>query len=537
MRSIISLLPERVVLISENMHEFLPTSNSSIRPIERLKEKAAGSRREIKECWWFGPVQIDFDLPEGEFSEDSRFPELIKELSASLRKQGHPEPAKPSPASKMIIGFHEIPPEPGSLFERVQEIYPLALTASKKYDTNVLEQNYTVVVALKDDIAGMKKREMERVVRMLMARLGALKIIILHSEYYALATMEGGFGIEPIDKPEAIDRLRDRLVTHAIAKESGKCKTVPDVISEEQWRGSEVPGFITEAFRQLGEWGYIDKPFDLRSVVSDKRAGLIELVMGWSRQSESAGAAFDPAIQVSEEYRIGKATGVIMATASGRFGADKTNMNPETDITPVTIVPKPDYQPNEDDLLSLYGFGRYALGIKGRGRPKGPSIEFDEMSVPFRYSEMRRVSLHPSEGGWRLDPNGEIFIPRVRGFVHIHQGIREIRPQIFWGKNALQLVEYVPANLKDYPYPVGCGKDIMFACTADATRRSRGVNDLESGYLLTLFDAINHGTNILLLTKPLPGTDLIPEDPFEVLLPLLDPEKGAIVLTNEIAQI
>lgn len=521
-------------------------NESSIYPTELLREEAARSKREIENCWWFrqaGPVQIDLDFPEGEsrkeIATDQRFRRLIKGLSASLQQQGHKKPGRPDKSSDMIIGFHRLPAEPVSLFDRVQEIYPLALAASKKYDTNVLEQNYTAVVAIEDDIPRMKKREMERAVRMLMGRLGALKIIILHPEYYALATMEGGFGIEPVDKPGAIDRLRDRLVTHAIAQESGKYESVKDVISEQQWQRSPVPLFITDAFRRLGEWGNIDKPFDLRSVVSEERARLIERVMGWSRQSESAGAAFDPQIRVPEEYRMGEATGVIMATASGRFGADKTNMNPKKDITPVTIVPRPDYQPSKDDPLSLHGFERYALGIEGRGESIPPSIEYDEMSVPFRYSELVRVSPHPDpeRKGWWLDPNGEIFIPRVRGFVHIHQGISEIRPQIFWGKNALQLVEYVSANLKDYPYPVGCGKDVMFACTADAVRRSHGVHDLESGYLLILFDAIDHGTNILILTEPLPGRDFIPADPFEVLLSLLDPEKGAIKLTDEIAQI
>lgn len=543
----------------------------------------AQAPRPIENCWWANPVKIDFDLEYGDVPPSDphhqRFMTgLVESLGRQVIKGEHhklpympqskfnhifPLPHSPGPDSDMIIGFYDIPKVAGSLMDKVPEIEPMALIANKKYfkeedNTNALKKNYTVVVTIDEDIAKMPKRKAEEITRMLMIRLGAMKVVMIHPnkensrevDYYALGTMEGGLAVEYADRPGAIDRLRDRLVTHACAKDSGSFEEQLDVISEKDWRKAKVPEFIGQVSRQLAEWGYIDKPFDITTVASEERAKLIEYIMRWSgsRQNESAVAAFEPMINVPEKFRMGEATGVIVSSLSGRFGADKRLLT-KSDTVPVAIVRRKDYEPNPKDPLALEGFDRYSLGVVGqkKGEVGGPSIEFDEMSAAMMYSGFVRVSLHESGMGYKLDPNGTIVIPRVRGFVHMHQGIDEISSKIIpdLGRSARELTEYVRANFIDFPYPVGCGKDIMFACSTDAARRSQVVHyreedpnyQLPPGAQVVFFDALDHGTNALVVTEPLPGTDLIRLDPFYAFRQIVDKYSGGIVFSDELAMV
>lgn len=515
----------------------------SLSPRDMLREAASGVPRGIENCWWFHHVQIDFDMTAGKLPKDPLHRDFMLQLDCSIIEQGHKTLGVPGKSSDMIIGFYDLPLDGGSLMERVPEVEPAKIwAAGQKYKVNTFEKNYTLVVTLPEDIAAMPKREAEKVVRMLMARLGALKILMIHpdddgkAKYYAFGTMEGGLAVEDAAHPGAVDRLRDRLVTHACSRESGSFEKVSDAIGVDQWNQSAIPDIVAGVSRQLASWGYIDKPFDTREVASEARASLINHIMGWSRQSESALAAWAGDINPPDAYQMGLAKGVIVSSKSGRFGADKTQLKRE-DTIPVAIVPFPDYHPVPHDPLSLYGFNRYSLGIVGQN-VGGPSIEFDEMAAAILYSGFVRVKLHPNGQVFQLDMNnGDIYLPRVRGFVHLHQGVSEIVQAKKWDMNSADLIDYIPANLTDYPYPVGCGKDIMFACSTDAARRSFGVRSIGSGTQIALFDALDHGTNILLLTEPIPGTDIIPYDPFEAFMELVNPETGVLRLTSELAMV
>lgn len=521
----------------------LQMSQDVMSPIQALREQADLSDRHIENCWWYHEVNIDFDLPPVSDLMDPQHLQLMNQLQTSSIAQGHRSSGIPNESSDMIIGFHNIPEGEGNLMERVLEVDPMMiLKANKSYKINAFQKNYTVVVTLAEDIAQMDKREAEKITRMLMARLGALKILMIHPDdegrpkYYALGTMEGGLAIEDAGKEGAIDRLRDRLVTHACAKESGSFDKKPNVVNQDEWERSNTPEYIASTSRQLAKWGYIDKPFDLRLVCSKERADKIQMIMGWSRQSESAIAAYMWDVNIPVQYHMGQATGTIVSSRSGKWGADKTKLQREETI-PVAIVPRQDYHPGPDDPLSLYGFDRYSLGIEGQNI-YGPSIEFDEMSAAILHSGLVRVRRDYELGGFILDDEGEIFLPRVRGFVHIHQGVREIQSgNKYWERTATDLVEYVPANFTDYPYPVGCGRDIMFACSTDATRRSKSVRNIGSGVQVVLFDALDHGTNVLLLTEPIPGTNFIPDSSFETFLTLVDKENGAVKFTDELAMV
>lgn len=133
-----------------------------------------------------------------------------------------------------------------------------------------------------------------------------------------------------------------------------------------------------------------------------------------------------------------------------------------------------------------------------------PSVEADEFVAAILNSPRVRVAPHP----------------------------------LIYGQNALMLVEYIPANFQVAAYHVGCGRDQTLAISVDAVRRSRAIQNPYSAYLMAFFNAFGHSDNLLVATKPLPGTDYIPEDPLsEVLLPLIDKDTGPVRLTEELARV
>ncbi|OGG31789.1 hypothetical protein A3I80_01845 [Candidatus Gottesmanbacteria bacterium RIFCSPLOWO2_02_FULL_40_10] len=77
----------------------------------------------------------------------------------------------------------------------------------------------------------------------------------------------------------------------------------------------------------------------------------------------------------------------------------------------------------------------------------------------------------------------------------------------------------------------------MFATSTDAARRLIRTTPVGSGIQVAAFDAMDHGTNFLLLTEPLPDTNFIPDDPFSIMLELVNPDVKAVRLTDEIAQV
>ena len=464
---------------------------------------------------------------------------FTNELASRLVDQGHPAPGRPTQDSDMIIGLLDIPRGESPLSQRMAEIPAKIMEASSRYGINAFKKNYTLVTTIAEDLTQLPKREMEYEVRSVMSRAGALKILFQTPDKIALATMEGGLGHEFRDNPQMVKNMRDRLVTFACARASGSYQVVENAINREELESSRMPDHIASAFRWMGEWGYLAKPFSVDMVASRERARLAERMMGWSRQSESAGAAQDPTVTAPEEYRMGQATGVVLTTKSGRFNIDKTKLTRE-DVIPVSVVERDDHAIRNGDPYALSGFRRYALGVIGETARQivGPSIEYDEMAAALDRSPSIRVSHHPSGLGWKPDASGEIVLKRARAFFHGHFAVSEVEPTPIWGKNALEVVEYIPANVRDYPYPFGCGVDIAFACSSDAMLRSRGVQDVNSGIMLAYFDAMDHGTHVVILAEPIPGTDLIPYDPFSsTLLPLIHPETGPMRLSQEVPQV
>lgn len=518
----------------------------TIYPKELLLRQAATTERHIERTRWFRHLPISFDMPYGIEALHPLQQEFVHNFSSAAREQGHTVLDTPTSETELMFGFHNVPFGAEPLDKRVEEIEPLVMAASKRYGFNALQRRFITVVPIEENVAQMPKRQMERTMRMLMERLGSFSVLAINPKYgfSALGTLEGGLGIEYANEQSAIKKMRDRVINYACAVDSGSYAGIKGAISEEDWASTNMPRYIADNFRAYAKRGYIPPPFEYSSVASMERTKLIHRLLGHSRQSESAAAAEDPTAEIPLEYQMEEITGAIIATVTGKTGADKTNMDPKKHFVTVSIRPKEGYVPNHKDPWALNSFKRYALLREGY-EGNVPSVEFDEMTAAIKNSPVIRVRRHPKGHGYQRHPEGKLRMHLIRGFKHCHDGVDKIVSKEMWGHDTSDLIEYVPANLAEFPYQVGCGKDIMFACSTDAAARSVGAQNPDSRISVVLFDAINHGTNVLLLAKSIPGTDIIPDDPFEVYNYFvnrypedkLDHSREVIQFSDELAQI
>lgn len=503
-------------------------------PKQVLHEHVTGSRRRVDRCTWFRPVRLGLALLEGIEALDDAQRELLRELEAAFRQAGHTIESQPSRDSDLILSFYTLPTDTVPLRERIVEVDPpLAVAARDRYDLDGLHPNFVVAVTVTEDLHALPHVEMEDLARLAMARVGAFKMLFIRvhpfdrlrtpprsraAEYYVFATMEGGHPAIFRSNPHCFEELRDRLVTHACAKEAGGYRRVKDAIPYEAWQKCQTVASIVRVGRRLGELGYLDPPMDVRSWVSPARAQLIKFLLGWQRQAAGAIIAFAPDLRLPAAYQSVSFTGACIVTCTGREEVDKTNLRRDEDLVAVAL---------HDGVL-------HAFGIEGR-RLKGPSIEGDELVGGMLASPPVRLSIRPE--GYVFDPNGDIVVPRIWAIVHTHRGVEEVRPIQLNGRE-VNVVAHIPPNVQDFPYAVGCGKDIMFDISRDAMARAAAAADLNSPTVVGIFDVPNHGTNFFLYCAPRPGSNIIPRDPFENLLNLLDPAGyGTIKLTTEVPQI
>jgi len=496
------------------------------RPIQALKEHVASSRGPVADCEWFRPIRLGLVLLKGIEALDDAQRELLRNLKAAFLQAGHTVERRPSRDSDLILSFYTIPPGTEPLRERIVEVHPpLAVAVRDLYDLDGLHPNLVVVVTVTEDLRGLSHVEMEDLARLAMARIGAFKVLFIKAhrvsratESYVLTTMEGGHPTIFRSDPHCFEELRDRLVTHACASEAGGYEPLKDAIAYEDWRNCRTVDYIVRAGRRLGELGHLDAPIDVGRWVSPERTQLIRFLLGWQRQAAGAMIAFAPDLQVPDRYRSAQFTGACVVTCTGREEVDKTNLRRDDDLVAVAL---------HDGVL-------HAFGIEGR-RLKGPSIEGDELVGGMLASPPVRLSRHPE--GYVFDPNGDIVVPRIWAIVHTHRGVEEVRALDLNGQE-VHVVAHILPNVHDFPYAVGCGKDIMFDMSRDGMAKAVAADDLRSPTVVGIFDVPNHGTNFLIYCAPRPGTKIIPRNPFENLLSVLDPEAyGAIKLTKEVPQI
>lgn len=505
------------------MQEAIPDQPAIYHPIEELHRHVAGSDRSITKCAWFRPIKLALALLD-ETELDPAQRELLDRLTRAFKAGGHTIQARPSHDSDLILTFHTLPAEGGSLRGRIEEVDPpIAVRVRDRYDLEGLHSNLVVAVSVTEDLRALPHIEVEDLARMASARIGAFKMLFIKvdaaswtPEYYVFTTIEGGHPTISRSDPKCFEELRDRLVTHACANEAGGYEAVKNAIPQEDWVNCRTVDHIIAAGRRLGELGHLDPPVDVEDWASRERAQLVKFLLGWQRQAAGAIIAFAPDLEVPEPYRSATFTGTPIVTCTGREEVDKTNMRRD-DVVAVSL---------RDGTL-------YAFGVEGR-RLKGPSIEGDELVGGMMASPPVRLSEHPE--GYVFDPHGDIIVPRIWAIVHTHRGVKEVHPIRVNGRS-IQVVEHVRPNVQEFPYAVGCGKDMMFEISRDGMARSAAAANLESPVVVGMFDVANHGTNFFLYCAPRPGTNIIPRDPFENFLNLLDPAVyGAIKLTTEVPQ-
>jgi len=370
----------------------------------------ASSHRKIEHCAWFRPVRLGLALLDGVEALDDAQKELLRGLEAAFRQAGHTIQPRPSNDSDLILSFHKVPPGTAPLRERIVEVDPpLAVAVRDRYDLDGLHPNFVVAVTVIEGLRALPHVEMEDLARLAMARIGAFKMLFIRvhpisqaAEYYVFASMEGGHPAIFRSNPHCFEELRDRLVTHACAKEAGGYKRVKDAISYGDWHNCRTADYIVQAGRRLGDLGYLDAPWEAARVVSPERTRLIKFLLGWQRQSPGALIAFAPDLELPETYRFAPFTGACIVTCTGREEVDKTNLRRDEDLVAVAL---------QDGLL-------HAFGIEGR-KLKGPSIEGDELVGGMLASPPVRLSPHPD--GYVFDPEGEIVVPGIWAIVHTHR--------------------------------------------------------------------------------------------------------------------
>lgn len=496
-------------------------------PIKELQRHVDGSERSINECQWFRPV-IVADALIDETELDPAQQEFHEKMHEAFLAGGHARQTEPTEDSEIILAYPNIPRVDRPLRERlIEEENTLAEQVRDSYNIEGLHPNLIPVVTVTDNLLDMPHTEVEDVARTAMGRIGAFKVLFikvnedsLKPKYYVFTTIEGGHSTTFGSDPNCFEELRDRLVTHACANEAGGYEAIRNAISKEDWANCRTIDYIINAGRKLGELDHLDPPFDVEQWTSRERAQLVKFLLGWQRQAAGAIIAFAPNLQIPDEYGQPPFTGTPIVTCTGREEVDKTNM-----------------QRDEVVAVSLEGNVLHAFGV-GDGRIKAPSIEGDELVGGIIASPPVRLIEHPQ--GYAFDPDGDIVVPRIWAIVHIHRGVEEVHPIRLNGQD-VHVVEHILPNVEQFPYAVGCGKDMMFEISRDAMARSQvaqAAEEFDSPAVVGMFDVANHGTNFFLYCAPRPGTNIIPRDPFENFLNLVDPDAyGAIKLTTEVPQI
>lgn len=293
-------------------------------------------------------------------------------------------------------------------------------------------------------------------------------------------TLEGG---HPSDTQQVAERLRDRLVTAASAKEVGADYEVQEgPLTAEEWQHSPLPWVLIDAGKRMGQLHLLPPPKRISEYVSGKMARIYEHYLGIKGFSEGMLFAFDPG------------TRTMMVTASGSWAVDKRALRP-------------------DEVVMVGGLkdGKLQVFAPRGARSKGPSLEAMEIFSLLQAVPRVRVS-QSGPGIWRLDPAGTIEVPIIRAGIHTHVGVQSADE--FW-------VESVPANRKLYPYGFGCGTDLMCGLAQVAAKRSRAISDPADPRAYVRWPMLYHGDTALELWK-----GGIPERPLKGLLDLFDPTRS-----------
>ncbi|MHB6905027.1 hypothetical protein [Streptomyces sp. DB-54] len=405
-----------------------------------------------------------------------------RQLLTAFEEQGHTVVQHSHGDIDLLLVATRIPDGPEPLRDRLPEqMPPLAVTACQEHGLRVGSRQVVLLAEIPERLSPLPHAEVVETARTAMARAAAPKVLFVtrgecpgQVEEVTFCTMEGGHPTETA--PQAADRMRDRLVAAACARDiSDSYQTVPNAVPARVWDASPAPAQLARAGRTMGELGLLPPPTDISRYVSAELARLYEQYMGWKRLSEGMLFLVDPDLDA------------LVVSASGSWDVDKRNLNPD-DITIVAL------DPPHSPLRVLAPEGR---------RPLGPSVEAWEVRAFLHAAPKVRVTRTTS-GAWAPHPDGEREVPLIRAGIHAHVGVE---------RTDHAHIETVPPNRESYPYGFGCGSDLTADVAADTVRRSRAVHDPDDPRHYVRWPMLYHGEMAVELWKP-----ALPAEPLSGLL-------------------
>ncbi|WP_093796857.1 hypothetical protein [Streptomyces sp. Wb2n-11] len=428
----------------------------------------------LDELPWWRPLVVQ--VAGQAHPEDSALGVFVRQLGAAFEEQGHTVVESSHGDVDLLLIVTHIPNGPGPLCERVPEQSPpLSARTCAELGLRVGSRRTVVIAQVPEHLADLRHTQVVEIGRTVMARTAAPRVVLVNRDRReaTLFTMEGG---HPTETGDLADRIRDRLVTAACARDVGdRYDVVHDALPPTAWANSPAPGHLTDAGRRMGELDLLPEPVRIDRYVSDALASMYREYLGWKRLSEGMLFLYDPGLDA------------VVVTASGSWDVDKRALR-EDEVT--VLHPHP------------HGGRLRVLAPEGVD-PKGPSVEAWEVCALL--SAVPTVRLSRSAGGhWVLDPDGERTAPLIRGGVHAHVGVSCADDTV---------IESVPPNRELYPYGFGCGTDLVADVAADTVARSRAVNDASDRRRFVRWPMLYHGEMAVELWKP--G---LPEQPLQGLL-------------------
>ncbi len=413
--------------------------------------------------------------------------EFQSQLVASFREQGHDIVTTADDDIDLLIDSAAIPDGPEPLAQRIPERpQPLMLTMMKDYELVRRPDNLVLLLGIGESLSTWSHGEVVATARIAMARIGSPKIVFVSGDgpsEVTYCTLEGG---HPTETDTKVDGLRDRLVASASAREvGGQFDVNEDAIAREAWERTRIPDDIVDAGHRMHQLGLLPPPQQISDYVSTRTARVYAKYLGLKGFSEGMLFAFDPLSSTT------------MVTASGSWDVDKRALH-------------------RDEVTALSGFikGRVQVQAPVGVRPKGPSVEAAE--VLSLLDAVPKVRLSPTtQGGWQLDPKGEVEVPIVRAGIHAHVGVDFADDTV---------VETIEPDRRQYPFGFGCGTDLMCEVVRSTVERSSAINDPDDHRIYVRWPMLYHGEMVVELWK---GQSV--NDTFRGLLDLFDRERGGAI--------
>ncbi|MGG2463842.1 hypothetical protein ACO0M4_29300 [Streptomyces sp. RGM 3693] len=395
---------------------------------------------------------------------------FARELLAAFEEHGHTVVTQSHGDVDLLLVPARIPDGPAPLRERLPEqTPPVAVTACQANGLHVGSRQVVVLAAVPERLSELPHREVVEIARTAMARMASPKVLFVTRGERSgevleatLCTLEGG---HPTETDRVTDRMRDRLVAAACAREVGDAyEVIADAVPARAWEESPAPTQLARAGRIMGELGLLPPPVDIQRYVSPELARLYETYMGWKRMSEGMLFVVDPGLNA------------LVVSASGSWDVDKRDLRREH----VTIVA---LDPPDSPLRVLAPEGQ---------RPLGPSVEAWEVRG-FLHSVPRVRVGRTAQGIWQPCPDGEREVPLIRAGLHAHVGVVSADDTH---------IETVPPDRQTYPFGFGCGSDLTAQVAADTVRRSRAVHHPGDRRCYVRWPMLYHGEMAVELWKP-----------------------------------